>query len=115
MKIIYFLFRPFFVINEKLDRIIRLLQTVRRKEDAMDQSLEQKFNEMVAAINEETTVIASNTVLLDTLTKMLEDAIAAGDVEAIKAKIVEITSLVQKNKTDLNDAVVAHTPAAPQE
>jgi hypothetical protein len=98
-------------VNKKLDRIISLIVTGQRKEDAMNQQLQDDFDAMLLAVNEETTIIASNTVLLDQLTALLEKAIAEGDVTEIRAKVAEVTDLIKANKKEISDNVVAHTPA----
>jgi hypothetical protein len=107
----HFVDTPVDGVNKKLDRIINLIVAGQRKEDAMNQQLQEDFDAMLAAVAEETTVIASNTVLLDTLTQMLEAAIAAGDITEIRAKVGEVTALIKGNKQTISDAVVAHTPA----
>ena len=70
--------------------------------------MSKEMDDLKAAVAEETTVTESVVVLLTDISKRLNDAVASGDTEAIKAVTAEITA----SKDKLAAAVLANTPAA---
>jgi len=74
----------------------------------MEYRMSKEMDDLKAAVAEETTVTESVVVLLTDISKRLNDAVASGDTEAIKAVTAEITA----SKDKLAAAVLANTPAA---
>lgn len=91
------------MILDKLDYIISELKLISHKESVMAGELDQ-LRQDVAKQKE---VVAGVVTLLQGLKKQLDDAIAAGDMEAVKA----IAADIEANNQTLADAVVANTPA----
>jgi hypothetical protein len=67
------------------------------------------IDDLVADVEAQTTVVGSVKALLEQLKAMLD---AAG-TDPVKLQAVKDT--IAKNTTDLSDAVIANTPAAPPE
>jgi len=73
-----------------------------------------ELTQLLQDISDEHTVGDSVIVLLDDVKRRLDEAIAAGgNVEAIKARLREMSSLITTQKQEFADAVVRNTPAAP--
>jgi hypothetical protein len=89
--------------EQKLDRILSLLEIVIRKENIMAGELDA----LTQAVADEETVDASVITLLGQLSAQIT---AAG---TDPAKLSALTTRLQAQKQALADAVVANTPAAP--
>jgi len=92
---------PLRSIHSKLDLIIRLLRTSIQKEIMMSQATDN----LAAAVQHETSVVASVTTLISGLASQIKQASADPQVQALADQI-------NANSDTLANAVAANTPAA---
>jgi hypothetical protein len=82
-------------------------------EQAKDKIM-QNIDDLVAAVNDESTEIDSLTTLLNGVEQQLKDALAGITVPApVAAKIQQVFDKVRANTQKLADAIVANTPSDP--
>lgn len=84
---------------------VKILQLVK--------DMDSKLDELLAEVEDETTVVESVDVFVSGLKQQLADALA-GETPAIRAKVAAIIDRVHANKTKLASAIVNNTPAEPE-
>jgi predicted transcriptional regulator len=89
----------------KLDRLERKINLLLALEKSMGAELDNLRNE----VTENASVIGSAIALLNNISQMLKDAIAANDPAALN----ELAASLDRNSNDLAAAVAANTPGAP--
>jgi hypothetical protein len=93
------MFNPLRSIGRKLDQIIGLLQAIVEKESLMSQATDN----LVAAVQRETSVVSSVTTLISGLAAQIKQASSDPQVQALADQI-------NANSDTLANAVTANTP-----
>lgn len=95
--------------TKRLDKIIGLLKTIKRKEFMMAKTLD----EALAVVTEESTVADSLVVLTYQIKALLDEALAGVLTPEMQAKVDAIFEAAEAKKIAMAQAVLDNTPQAP--
>lgn len=107
---------------DKVDQVLQTVNAIQtqlgkvfqltKQEATTLTELEDKVTALEQKVSAESDVITSSETLLNGLSQMLKDALAAGNPAAVVARLQAISDSVDAKTSELAAAVTANTPAA---